>query len=52
MIKKEQIIKKKNMLVKDDFFDDIVNGLKSSAEEHIDKENSDKSGTTFGSKQL
>lgn len=40
------------MLVKDDFFDDIVNGLKSSAEEHIDKENSDKSGTTFGSKQL
>ena len=34
---KEQIIKKPNLLVKDDFFDDIINGLKSPLEEKEEK---------------
>lgn len=51
MIDNKQIIKKDTMLVKDDFFDDIVNGLKSPIEENVDKSKSDKSKIDFGGQQ-
>lgn len=51
MIDNKQIIKKDTMLVKDDFFDDIVNGLKSPIEENVDKSKSDKSEIDFGGQQ-
>lgn len=48
---KEQIIKKPNLLVKDDFFDDIINGLKSPLEEKEEKQEADTSRVTLGGKQ-
>lgn len=45
---KKQIIKKQTVIVKDDFFDDIVNGLKSPIEEKIEKQDADNSKVELG----
>lgn len=52
MIDDKQILNKNNVLVKDDFFDDIVNGLKSPIDEVDDKRKADVSRITFTGKQL
>jgi hypothetical protein len=46
--KKKQVIKKIKLIVKDDFFDDIVNGLKTPIEEKIEKEDADSSKIDLG----
>lgn len=50
--KKKQVIKKIKLIVKDDFFDDIVNGLKTPIEEKIEKEDADSSRLDLGGQQL
>jgi hypothetical protein len=50
--KKKQVIKKTTLIVKDDFFDDIVNGLKTPIEEKIEKEDADSSKIDLGGQQL
>jgi hypothetical protein len=45
---KKQTIKKITLIVKDDFFDDIVNGLKSPIEEKIEKQDADNSKVELG----
>ena len=50
--KKKQVIKKIKLIVKDDFFDDIVNGLKTPIEEKIEKEDADSSKIDLGGQQL
>jgi hypothetical protein len=52
MIDDKQVLNKNNVLVKDDFFDDIVNGLKSPIDEVDDKKKADVSRITFTGKQL
>ena len=52
MIDDKQILDKNTVLVKDDFFDDIVNGLKSPIDEVDDKKKADVSRITFTGKQL
>lgn len=49
---KKQTIKKITLIVKDDFFDDIVNGLKSPIEEKIEKQDADNSKVELGGQQL
>lgn len=49
---KKQTIKKVTLIVKDDFFDDIVNGLKSPIEEKIEKQDADNSKVELGGQQL
>jgi hypothetical protein len=48
----KQLLNKTTMLVKDDFFDDLVNGLKTPIEESDDKKKADTSRVTFSGRQL
>lgn len=46
------VISKNKVIVQDDFFDDLVNGLKTPIEESIEKQDANNSKTRLGGKQL